>query len=409
MKVWDDPWLSHEKRMQPQGPATCLTKGWKVCDLFHPDSVDWDEEKVSEVLPEFKDVILATKPSRSGGIDERVWLGTKDGSYSTKSGYQEALLDTSRRFPAPLKPNFNWFEQVWHLKCSPKIKIFLWKALNGALPSGSQLAVRISGLDPACVRCKEPESIAHILFNCHFARRVWLLAPLEGLNTIPVFTDVSVGLAWFRKKKNLPPEGLGHCDLFPWICWVLWTTRNKQIFNHTPFSEKETILKAIQDAREWQSAQDPSPQKSSSFPSKRASPEPPPSTLVIHSDAAWQGSSQRAGLGWTFSMMGNTFRRNTARCEHVSSPLVAEALAVRSALSLAVSLGFQDVLLLSDCQTLVKAISQKQTLLEIFGILWDISEYCNSFNSFCCCFIPRSSNVEADALAKDSLTLYSLL
>ena len=108
-------------------------------------------------------------------------------------------------------------------------------------------------------------------------------------------------------------------------------------------------------------------------------------------------------------MMGNTFRRNTARCEHVSSPLVAEALAVRSALSLAVSLGFQDVLLLSDCQTLVKAISQKQTLLEIFGILWDISEYCNSFNSFCCCFIPRSSNVEADALAKDSLTLYSLL
>ena len=31
---------------------------------------------------------------------------------------------------------FNWFKEVWNIKCGPKIKFFLWSAMVGALPLG---------------------------------------------------------------------------------------------------------------------------------------------------------------------------------------------------------------------------------------------------------------------------------
>lgn len=54
--------------------------------------------------------------------------------------------------------------------------------------------------------------------------------------------------------KNLPPSG---CDLplYPWLCWGIWTSRNKLIFEKQAFSTQEVITKAIIDAKSWRAAQ----------------------------------------------------------------------------------------------------------------------------------------------------------
>ncbi|KAL9293361.1 putative ribonuclease H domain-containing protein [Arabidopsis thaliana] len=85
---------------------------------------------------------------------------------------------------------------------------------------------------------------------------------------------------------------------------------------------------------------------------------------------------------------------------------MAEALAVRSALCTACELGYQDILLLSDCQVLMKTISSKTNLVEIHGILLDIYVYVQNLNSFSCRFIQRKAIVVADSLAKEVLALY---
>lgn len=54
---------------------------------------------------------------------------------------------------------------------------------------------------------------------------------------------------------SLPPLGLGNTPLHPWILWVLWTNRNKLVFENKLFSEQYSVLKAIQDARAWKAVQ----------------------------------------------------------------------------------------------------------------------------------------------------------
>ncbi|KAL9293362.1 putative reverse transcriptase zinc-binding domain-containing protein [Arabidopsis thaliana] len=181
--------------------------------------------------------------------------------------------------------------------CLPKIKLFLWKSLNGAFPAGDQLAIRLPTFDVSCIRCNAQESICHILFTCPFVQRVWQLTPIEGMTVFPVFTDVSTWLSWLKKKKTHPPVGLWHCALYPWICWVLWISRNQKMFNNIPFSEQETVLKAILDAKDWQAAQDPICLVGRKPNPERVCPSPSPDVVVIHSDAAWNETTKVAGLG----------------------------------------------------------------------------------------------------------------
>lgn len=58
---------------------------------------------------------------------------------------------------------------------------------------------------------------------------------------------------------------------------------------------------------------------------------------------------------------------------HISSPLVAEGLAIRLVLSHALTLGFNSLHVESDSQQVINAINFETQLPEIYGILQDIS------------------------------------
>ncbi|CAA0405451.1 unnamed protein product [Arabidopsis thaliana] len=161
---------------------------------------------------------------------------------------------------------------------------------------------------------------------------------------------LSHGVEWCRGMVRTSPIGLGAL-------------------------EQETIQKAIHDAKDWQKAQEPSFFRKTprlSIPKERLAQS---HHLVIHSDAGWAGLSRCAGLGWTFTLEGCLFKKNSTQCDSVLSPLSAKALAVRAALLSAYSLGYQDIILYSDCQVLTSTI------------IWGSS----------------NSNRIADFLAKDAL------
>lgn len=76
----------------------------------------------------------------------------------------------------------------------------------------------------------------------------------------------------------------------------------------------------------------------------------------IYTDAAWNSSSESSGLGWIIDDLVSP-SHHSATSGHVSSPLMAEALAVRSAINFALSCGIDAISLLSDSQTLINTIN----------------------------------------------------
>ncbi|KAL0846089.1 hypothetical protein Bca101_019335 [Brassica carinata] len=70
---------------------------------------------------------------------------------------------------------------------------------------------------------------------------------------------------------------------------------------------------------------------------------------VCKSDAAWDASRLRAGLAWTISGSPEPIKRREASIQNfVTSPLIAEALAVREGLYMAANQGISNLWLCSD-------------------------------------------------------------
>lgn len=334
--------------------------------------------------------------------DERVWLPNASGIYTTKSGYAIAKLHNEPHEGSA----FNWKQSIWQVDTSPKIKHFLWKANCRALPVGSLLESRgILGAS-TCKRCGDRETEIHLLLHCPFATKIWDLAPCL-FKPSPEVSSVAELLHQCRKMVSLPPLGLGSTPLYPWILWILWTNRNKLQFENRSFTEETSILKAIQDARAWKAAQ--THVKMPSLPHHVVSPfaiyqAPNTYTWTSFSDAAWDPITGNCGMGWQLRDANNLIAENSSSHRRfVPSALVAEALAVKAALSAAVSSHVRSLTMYSDSKNLVALLKNQGHDVALKGVLHDIRVLARSLDSISFLFIPRLSNIDADTLAKAAL------
>ncbi|KAF2568810.1 hypothetical protein F2Q68_00027247 [Brassica cretica] len=78
-------------------------------------------------------------------------------------------------------------------------------------------------------------------------------------------------------------------------------------------------------------------------------------------DAAWKSDTGTAGIGWIFNTPTVEELNRGANIQlYVSSPLVAEALAIRGVLQQAISLNITHIWVRSDSQVLIMAINRKR-------------------------------------------------
>ena len=308
-----------------------------VKDLLLPNGSDWNRALIKQILPHEEGTILNIKPSKSGAPDKMVWLGTSSGVYTTKSGYLKAMEAGNVQTQTPTATGIDWNNNVWKLHVPPKIKLFLWKIFQGALPVGDRLASRNILVDTVCKSCSNVESINHLFLHCDVAYKVWKLAPFSTCIDSRGLIDLTTAWKGLYKLVCLPPSGIALGPLAPWILWSLWLARNNRIFNNKESTPEEIITKAVTAAQEWLREQTPEP---SDVPKKvRAMTAPGINYTIMQSDAAWRSDSQRAGLGWT--VIENELNSDyMAHCLYVPSPLVAEALALREAMAHCRAQGF---------------------------------------------------------------------
>ncbi|KAL0733728.1 hypothetical protein Bca4012_009938 [Brassica carinata] len=180
----------------------------------------------------------------------------------------------------------------------------------------------------------------------------------------------------------------------------IWSARNLLIFQKREFTAQETITKAICDAKEWKEAQPALPPKYS----KPQLPRSPGIEVICRSDAAWKKELNAAGLAWTFSDVRNErFYSQIVTCALVISSLVAEGLAMRSAMEQAIDMQPKKVNFESDSLQLISVIKGPSEFSELHGILSDIHLLSSYFDVISFRFCHRETLVIEDGLAKQAL------
>ncbi|XP_013739903.1 uncharacterized protein LOC106442805 [Brassica napus] len=402
-KFWSDSWISSTSRTIPFGPPTEASRDIFVSDLLIRGSDEWNHTMVESTLPTLAQDIYLIKPSIYMVEDTYVWLKTKTGSYSVKSGYyalREAATD--QRAIQPPHETFNGQKLVWKLPTSPKLKLFLWKLCRGALALGTNLQVRGIDTNGACPHCAEPETALHLFFLCPFARQAWDLAPLSSRPDFSTAVSLHDCFELMSTLICLPPTGI-HSNFYSWLLWGLWTARNLILFENRATPARTVVGKAVSSAREWLLAQTSEPIAKTHTTPDLAIPPTEVEVVLCNTDAAWSVSKQ-AGLGWCFEKKTQGFYSEGSKAiNHISSPLMAEALAMREALQEAKRTSLLNVWFRTDSQELARAINSKSYPVELFGVLMDIEFLSLSFSYICFSFIGRGHNGMADSIAKSAL------
>lgn len=202
------------------------------------------------LLPHLKEKILSIKPSKNGGEDKRIWLRKTSGEYTTKTGYYAALEAKQNLVNFNNGVEWNWLRDVWKLTVPPKLKLFLWKMKQGALPVNRRLQILMITPTAKCVFCEAEETTLPRFFHCPLARQFWELTPFAAtIDTLSVET-IDSRLNMVLWQTSLPPTCISTTHIGAGILWAIWSTRNHKIFQDRSFTSQDTYIKVIVGGKE---------------------------------------------------------------------------------------------------------------------------------------------------------------
>lgn len=249
---------SHGLKMMKESCAH-FDANLRVSDLIDTHTGRWCLTRLKEIFVPGDIKILQSNQPVILKPDSWVWKHTQSSVYSVKTSYELAFAENNQELLREhyVYPSINPLKnQVWHIKAPSKLKVFLWKALSGALPVLDGLQARGMKCDQVCQTCGvEGESINHVLFTCTLARKVWAIsgfpARLGGFNHYSIFTNLSYVMQTWEGRK----EWQEVTKSFPWTLWYLWKNRNRLLFEGYLFDGDHICSKAKEEADLWYYAQ----------------------------------------------------------------------------------------------------------------------------------------------------------
>lgn len=149
--VWIDNWLFDGHPRRPSSKSSLMDISLKVSALITPQG-EWDAALLNELFSGPDVTHIRSFPPAPMLSDRYVWAYTKEGQYTVKSG--NWLLNkeaTALEVVSDTEKTTNKIkDKVWKLQAAPKIKMFFWRALSGALAVAECLRRRGLNTNPLC-------------------------------------------------------------------------------------------------------------------------------------------------------------------------------------------------------------------------------------------------------------------
>ncbi|WOG89983.1 hypothetical protein DCAR_0209224 [Daucus carota subsp. sativus] len=402
INIVGQPWL-----IDKQNPfITTMTPaidGGKVSALFCTDRKEWDMDVIKDVFNRRdQKCILDIKLDAASNEDVLFWNLERSGEYSVKSAYN---MLQRQKGAWGAEDNFNVWQALWRLKVPPKALNLVWRALSHCLPTMTQLQLKHVPVQVWCPVCKEePETILHSLVTCTFAWQCWLAlrVNISWDQNMDFSSWMNIVLSTGTSKQRAEAVML---------CWAIWRARNDLIWNQKFSTVNKVVAAAKQNLTQWILAQSRSshtllqPQVKGDGGTIWVKPQP--NTVKVSVDAAIFEDKEEVGFGLVArDSEGSLIQAKAVSHTELLDPVLAEAMAVKEALSWIDEMQWPATTLESDCQIVVQAIRSVTPMRSRFGgIISECRILMQHLNNVELFFVKRSANMVAHQLARESYFL----
>ncbi|XP_048490880.1 uncharacterized protein LOC125492441 [Beta vulgaris subsp. vulgaris] len=316
----------------------------KVKDLMKSPQKTWNSPLIWRCFSSESAIrILSTHVPNEDQQDRYVWSESKSGVPKVKDVYA-FFLKSKGALNIPQEDRQFW-NRLWASDLKPKWKFFMWRLLNKALPTSSNLLKRNIQVQEVCP----------ILF--------WKEDGIKSPRTAEFTTTL----------------------------WAIWLHRNNIVFRNEAVNPlaiveiKTLLLKELEESSRIK-------ERNSSLSPINAKIEGQEHNLldnhhndvcVILVDGAWKRRKQnhpRAGIGWSAHVNNNKIFEGNDVVFAISS-LQTEAHAIMRGLREASTKGINRVHIYSDNKELVQALHKRQYPFEVASLAHDIHALSNKFIS----------------------------
>ncbi|KAH9663932.1 reverse transcriptase domain-containing protein [Citrus sinensis] len=269
------------------------------------------------------------------------------------SGYQLAVKQKFQNYPSCSDVTKSRWEVIWATDLPEKVKIFIWRAAQNLLPTVGNLWRRRVVKDYFCQRCNcRGEDVFHALLECRAAKRLVVA-----------------------------------------VCWAIWYSRNRLVFEGKDEDPKNSVARAIAMVESYRRIKVPNEQNSPGHSriSQLEWANPPKGCYKVNVDAAINVSNQKAGLGVVI--------RNS-----VGKVVAAAAEAVLFGIQSAQQAAVFPIIIESDSKEVVDlSLKKKISKTEIEWKIAEIQANLENQNVSSLSYVPRSCNSIAHSIAKIAL------
>lgn len=360
--VWVEKWILDGVPRRPVNRQYNIDVNSKVAELLGGEDT-WNMDMLTELFPlnEVARIRLLT----AGDVEDwYIWAYSRNGAYTVKSGYG-VIVQTNTEQEGPvsvIERHCNVLKTcIWKIPTLPKIRMFLWRALSGALAVADCLVTRGILLDTTCKLCRgNSESINHVLFQCPVAQEIWSKAGLIlPLVVMQQSLEQNMELVFDLIEDVNKPQTVRR--LVPWNLWLVWKNRNGILYADTQESVERLLKMSCEEAEQWfllNKAQN----QNANIGCNEANVDKwcPPSVdlLKCNVHANWRNERLHSGVAWIVrDHTGNVMYHARDAMTFSPNRLVAELRCIEWTLRSLVDLQVSSVNIASDYKEVIEAIN----------------------------------------------------